>query len=705
MQTREVAQLLSYIDSERRYYQEIATLAPARLAVIASDGRLSFVNTALCSFLGVSLEVADSLRLADLLASPEEAQRVLDTMTTGLPEGGLVSQVRTATGPRRCLLRVRPLRGWAETFEALLALEDIAAGDETAAIAVESLHRQLDGPDAILWERHPATLECVYVNAMASGMIGTPPEQWLGTTAPAGGAIHPDDADRVRSAYRSAARGSRRSCEYRAFGPHGRIIWLCDFVRPRWDESGSVEALHGVTVEITARRFHDWLLRQSERMAALERNAGMVAQQCGDIAMKLASQARDLLENLPSKHPGVAQAHAIMDLGGRLVDLSEKHLSFARQLVLQPRELDLNELIRQLRPKLIAELGNQVEFSVRLEPRLGHIRADSARLGEIILTLVRQANNAMPEGGKLLLETGFCTIENRGPEVPGASPSGRYAALSVMDTGVEMDESTRNRIFEPYYTGPRATPGLPALYSVMRQMAGDVFVARGVEGGAAITILLPFLEEPLSTFEQPRGEASIQAEPSAPSKPAAPGEVHAEETPSESGTDAESNGVDEPASLPTDEAPVPSQAASETAPASGQAEPEEEPPIPAAAPQAAPTATILHADQDLKIRVLVRKVLSGRGYQVIDARAGMEALQSVADHAGPLDLLLVEDTLPGMTGLELASCLKEAYPDLKVILVQSDGGELPPAEPDWFVLRKPYTLPQLLATVRTVLGR
>lgn len=241
-------------------------------------------------------------------------------------------------------------------------------------------------------------------------------------------------------------------------------------------------------------RVHDALFR-AQKLEALGRLAGGIAHDFNNLLTVILGRAYLLLARLRGDDPARRDLELIRTTAERAAALTRQLLAFSRRQALQPVVLDLNAVVGELVPMLRSLLGEDIQLQSRLAPSLGAVRADRAQLEQVILNLVVNARDAMPEGGVLTLETREVPADH--PELraePDAAP-GPHVALVVRDTGVGMDAATLARIFEPFFSTKPASQGtglgLATVYGVVRQSGGVIRVWSAPGAGATFAVYLP----------------------------------------------------------------------------------------------------------------------------------------------------------------------------------------------------------------------
>ncbi len=338
-------------------------------------------------------------------------------------------------------------------------------------------------------------------------------------------------------------------------------------------------------------------LRQTQKMEAIGCLAAGVAHDFNNLLTVILGSCAVLDSDLAAEPVAREAVQAIEQAGIRAVGLTSQLLAFSRQQVLAPQVVDLNDVILRMHAMLSRLIGADVEFTVNAAPDLGLVKVDPSQLEQVILNLVVNARDAMPNGGILQIATANVSVA----EVTGAgSPEERAAAesveLAISDNGVGMDETTRRRLFEPFFTtkdpGKGTGLGLSTVFGIVKQSGGDVEVSSESGRGATFRIRLP------RSYEPAPGEAVRRREA-----------------------------------------------------ASGGSE------------------TILLAEDDEQVRVLVRKILEKCGYTVLAARSGLEALDLQQRFSGPIQLLLTDVVMPAMSGPELARRIVVERPGIKLLFM------------------------------------
>jgi two-component system cell cycle sensor histidine kinase/response regulator CckA len=342
-----------------------------------------------------------------------------------------------------------------------------------------------------------------------------------------------------------------------------------------------------------------------------------------------------LLEKLDVTDQLHAKVEAIQQAADRATTLTRQLLAFSRKQLLELKVVDVNAIVQDMERLLRPLIGENIELATRLEPNLGHTRADAGQLEQVIMNLVVNAKDAMPEGGKITIQTASAELDDSYRREHTYVQPGPYVMLSVGDTGCGMDKETQSRIFEPFFTtkekGKGTGLGLSTVYGIIKQSGGYIFAHSELGHGTTFRIYLPRVEDRAETADTVR---------------------------------AASSGLEG-------------------------------------------SETVLLVEDEESVRQLVSETLASRGYKVLEAENGEDALK-LAGTAGTIHLVITDVVMPGLSGRELARELVKMRPQTKVLFLSgySEDAVLHQGvlEPDTAFLQKPFTLQNLAKKVREVLA-
>jgi two-component system cell cycle sensor histidine kinase/response regulator CckA len=345
-------------------------------------------------------------------------------------------------------------------------------------------------------------------------------------------------------------------------------------------------------------------LIQAQKMEAVGRLAGGVAHDFNNLLTAILGYTELLRGQVEQDPDALEYAAEVRRAAERASNLTNQLLAFSRRQPAAPQVVDLNQVVRQIDKMLRRIIGEDIDLNVSLAPDLWPVMVDPAHMDQVIMNLAVNSRDAMPDGGKLTIETANVQLtEEYAAGHLGARP-GQYVMMAVSDTGIGMDTATQARVFEPFYTtkeqGKGTGLGLSIVYGIVKQNAGGIMVYSEPAHGTVFKIYIPAVEAPV---------------------PAAPADFEDRE-----------------------------------------AKPSE--------------AAILLVEDEDQVRRLARAFLERRGYHVVEAASGPEALKMLQDYAGHIDLLLTDMVMPQMNGAALAERVRALRPEIRILFMSgyTEGG-------------------------------
>ena len=258
-------------------------------------------------------------------------------------------------------------------------------------------------------------------------------------------------------------------------------------------------------VDLSERKHLEKQFYQSQKMEAIGRLAGGVAHDFNNLLMAIMGYCDLTLTGMGQDTPTRHFVEEINKAADRAASLTRQLLALSRRQVLQPSVLDLNSVLSDIKRMLLRIMGEDIELITRLEEGLGPIKADKGQIEQVIMNLTINARDAMPKGGKLVIETSNCDLDFLYQECHPVVSPGAYVVLSVSDTGEGMDKETQSQIFEPFFTtkgvGLGTGLGLSTVYGIVKQSGGTIWVYSELGQGTTIKIYLPRASEPLGKAE------------------------------------------------------------------------------------------------------------------------------------------------------------------------------------------------------------
>jgi two-component system cell cycle sensor histidine kinase/response regulator CckA len=249
-----------------------------------------------------------------------------------------------------------------------------------------------------------------------------------------------------------------------------------------------------VTSDITERRRLEAQFMQAQKMEAIGVLAGGVAHDFNNLLTVINGFTDLLLKEFAPGCPPRKDLEQIRDAGQRAVSLTSQLLAFSRKQVLQLRNVDLNDAIAQTRSILRRLIGEDIDLVLAPQPGLGLVKADPGQIQQIIMNLSVNARQAMPDGGKLTIETANVDFDEDHASRHAVMPAGSYVMIAISDNGLGMDAETQARIFEPFFTTKRQGGtglGLSTVYGIVKQSGGFIWVYSELEKGTTFKIFLP----------------------------------------------------------------------------------------------------------------------------------------------------------------------------------------------------------------------
>ena len=379
-------------------------------------------------------------------------------------------------------------------------------------------------------------------------------------------------------------------------------------------------------------------LSQAQKMESVGQLAGGVAHDFNNLLTVIMGYSQLSLQEAPPDSPISNHLQEIQKATERAANLTNQLLAFSRHQVIEPKVIDLNDLVINTDNMLRRLIEEDIELVILPATGLEPVKADPGQIEQVLVNLAVNAQDAMPAGGKLTIETANVTLDAEYVRQHGEASLGRHVMLAVSDNGMGMDEEVQDHIFEPFFTtkevGNGTGLGLATCYGIVQQSGGHIEVCSEPGQGTSFKVYLPVTEE---TYEvQPEIlDSSIY-------------------------------------------------------------------------PQG--KETVLLAEDEPLVRSMAATVLRNRGYEVLEAANGEEALRVVEQHGGEgIHLLLTDVVMPQMGGPELAEKLNANHPDIKVLFTSGYTGEylsqLNTLTTGTEFLAKPYLPDALVVKVREVLDQ
>jgi two-component system cell cycle sensor histidine kinase/response regulator CckA len=311
--------------------------------------------------------------------------------------------------------------------------------------------------------------------------------------------IHPADRGSVVSLIRKSFNpetGGEYLADYRTIGIVDKVErWLTAQGKTFWDGDGKPARFVGVTMDITQRKQLEEQLLQTQKLEGIGMLAGGVAHDFNNLLTIISGYSEMTLQDLPLDNPCRGNVEQVLIAADRAAVLTRQLLTFSRRQASQTKVVLLNDLVTNVQKMFERLIGEDLSLTVHLDREAGSIRADPGHIDQVIMNLVVNARDAMPNGGTLVIETGSLVADQISH--PELAP-GRYASLAVSDNGSGMSAEVRSRIFDPFFTtkqvGKGTGLGLSTVYGIVKQCGGSITVTSELGRGSKFTVFLPVVD-------------------------------------------------------------------------------------------------------------------------------------------------------------------------------------------------------------------
>lgn len=310
--------------------------------------------------------------------------------------------------------------------------------------------------------------------------------------------VHPDDLAGAVEGLARLTGDNPVSLEYRFRHKDGSYRWIHDQSRIVAGGGDFPRELVGAWLDVTERHRLENQFHQAQKMEAVGRLAGGIAHDFNNLLTIIASHAEFLKQGLAEGDASVDDVESIHEAVNDAAALTRQLLAFSRQQVMEAKVLDLNAEVRRAERMLGRIIGEDIELTVSLKSDVGQVKADPGQIAQVLMNLAVNARDAMPQGGKLTIETGNSEVDREYVAGEPVAVQGSFVMLAVTDTGTGMDEVTQARVFEPFFTtkepGKGTGLGLSTVYGIVKQSGGFIWVYSEVGQGTVFKIYLPRIQ-------------------------------------------------------------------------------------------------------------------------------------------------------------------------------------------------------------------
>jgi hypothetical protein len=343
-----------------------------------------------------------------------------------------------------------------------------------------------------VWRRHHEDFLLVEYNRAADALTRGRIKEYIGRPLSEIFAPRPDVINDIHECARTGEVIQREDAYYLRSIAESRLLAVTYAFAPP-----DMVIVH--TDDLTELRRLEQALRQAQKMEAVGRLAGGIAHDFNNLLTIILGYAELLQVRQDVPQQVLLDANEIVKAAASAATLTRQLLAFSRKSMLEPKMIDLNEVVEHVRSLIQRLVGPAIEVEVRLAADVRRVRADPAHLQQVIMNLAANARDAMPDGGRLTIETGNVTLDERYvAEHPGAA-LGDQVMIAIADTGIGMDDEVKLRLFEPFFTtkelGKGTGLGLASVYGAVKQSGGSIWVVSEPGRGSTLTIFLPVISE------------------------------------------------------------------------------------------------------------------------------------------------------------------------------------------------------------------
>ena len=406
-------------------------------------------------------------------------------------------------------------------------------------------------------------------------------------------------------------------------------------------------------IDITEQKNLEMRFAHSQKMQAVGQLAGGVAHDFNNLLTAMIGFCDLLLMRHPAGDQSFADIMQIKQNANRAANLVRQLLAFSRRQTLQPKVLDLTDVLAELSNLIRRLIGENIELKMIHGRDIGHVRADQGQLEQVLINLAVNARDAMIGGGALTIRTSMSTIDKDNPlprdlmapaEEDTNIPYGNYVLVEVIDTGTGIPKAILQKIFEPFFStkavGSGTGLGLSTVFGIIKQTGGYVYVASKENEGTNFSLFIP-------SVAPQEAAAAVAAEHEAVERSAS--------------VDLTGNG------------------------------------------------TILLVEDETPVRIFAARALKNKGYTILEADCGETAIEIMKTHGQEVEVIVTDVIMPGMNGPTMIDKVTADYPNVKVIFISGYAEDIfvnnYGTERSFNFLAKPFTLKQLAGKIKDVLGK
>jgi PAS domain S-box-containing protein len=470
--------------------------------VVIQDGKVRFVNPKVTEISGFSQEELSERSFPEFIHPDDRdlvANRHRDRLKGEEVPHVYAFRVRDRYGTIRWLEINAVLITWEGRPATLNFLSDITERKETldALRESEERFRQLaENIDVVFWV-NSLNGRKLYINPAYETVWKQPCERVYKEPAAWLESVHPEDRQHMIEVFEKSKQRDfvRSEYEYRIIWPSGEVRWISERAFPVVNEHGAVYRVAGIAEDITQHKHLEEQLIWSQKMETVGRLAGGVAHDFNNMLTIIRGYAELGRMGLHPADPLHGDLQEILGAANRAAKLTHQLLTFSRRQVIEPRVINLNDVLLHTDKMLRRIIGEDIELVTLPTEDLGRIRVDPGQVEQVLVNIAVNSRDAMPNGGKLTIETDNVTLdETYAARHVGVTP-GEYVMLAVSDTGIGMTREVKEHLFEPFFTtkdaGKGIGLGLATCYGIVKQNGGNIWVYSEPGRGTTFKIYFP----------------------------------------------------------------------------------------------------------------------------------------------------------------------------------------------------------------------
>ena len=502
------------LESEEKF-RTLADLVPQMVWIATPDGRNIYSNQRCVEYTGMSWEESYGEGWGKRIHS-DDVQATWDAwnqaLATGEP-GHIESRMRMADGSYRWFLtQWAPFRDASgkvvKWFGTSTDIDAMKQADEALRLSEERLRLAVRVAAMGIWELRFPTFTLIW-SPEVRDIFGVPADAPQPGFEDAALFTHPDDRALVGKQIEHLIAGTPIQLDHRIIRPDGTVRWIEVTGKAEFDDSGQPVRCLGTIRDVTERHRLEQRFLQAQKMEAVGRLSGGVAHDFNNLLMVIGGYGDLLKEEVGSDERLGPMIEAILKASNRAASLTHQLLAFSRKQILMPTVIDLNSVLADLGNMLPRLVGEDIVLEIVPGNGLGRVMADASQIQQVVMNLAVNARDAMPDGGRLTIETANADWdETYGREYGIEAKPGSFVLLSVADNGIGMDRETQAHLFEPFFTTKDVDKGtglgLSIVYGVVKQSGGFIWVASEPGQGTTFKIYLPRIEEKETTISETR---------------------------------------------------------------------------------------------------------------------------------------------------------------------------------------------------------